>query len=82
MLRLDLFVMTYNRDIRWICYAHARLMYMLSRPVSHSSGMDVTTHKGRTDTHIEEQMFRDVRVTHSLKVTPEVTPESHRWKTV
>lgn len=42
--------------------------------------MDVTTHKDQTHTHWSTDA-QDVWVTHSLKATPEMTPEWHRWET-
>lgn len=63
---------------------------MLRKPVNHHSqpdsqtvirerqtSIDVSTHAD-THTHIntDPQLFRDVWVTHRLKGTPEMTPES------
>lgn len=91
LLTLDLFIMRCYRGIRW---TGRWAMYMVDRWWTfHAGRMSHTVFilrqqraEGRQTLmkirHIntEAQMFRDVWVTHGLRATPWVTPDSHRWE--
>lgn len=86
-----LFVMRCDRDIWWtgrhvMCMVHWRWTGNLDWWITAHSQTDrvhvMVYGQTCTQTNTGAQMFRDVWVTHSLEVTPEMTTESHRWETV